>query len=50
MRTDRDLRALSKTHTLDTLAEHFRRETKAIMEKASRLGLTIKRDRKLEGR
>jgi hypothetical protein len=46
MKTDRELIALSKTRTLKALANHFDRSPKAILEKAKRLGLSIKRTAK----
>jgi hypothetical protein len=39
MKADRELIALSKTHTLEALANHFRRSTASILEKAKVLGL-----------
>jgi hypothetical protein len=46
MKTDRELIALSKTHKLQALADHFERQPKAILEKAKKLGLSIKRTAK----
>jgi hypothetical protein len=46
MRTDRELIAFSKTKTLEALADHFRRPPAAILTKAKRLGLSIKRTTK----
>jgi hypothetical protein len=46
MKADRELIALSKTHTLGALADHFQRPPAAILMKASRLGLSIKRTAK----
>jgi hypothetical protein len=42
MKTDRELIALSKTHTLNSLADHFECHPKTILAKAKRLGLSIK--------
>jgi hypothetical protein len=46
MKTDRELIALSKTRTLNALADHFDRSPKAILRLAKRLGLSIKRTAK----
>jgi hypothetical protein len=43
MKTDRELIALSKTHTLEAVVEHFQRTPEVIRAKAVRLGLSIKR-------
>jgi len=43
MKSERDLIALSKTHTLAALAEQFQSSHAAILKKAKKLGLTIKR-------
>jgi hypothetical protein len=43
MRTDRELIALSKTKTLEALVDHFKHPPTAILTKAKRLGLSIKR-------
>jgi hypothetical protein len=40
--------ALSKTKPLDALADHFQRPPKSILDKAKRLGLSIKRSAKLK--
>jgi hypothetical protein len=49
MKTERELIALSKTHTLKALADHFERPPKAIFKKAKRLGLfSIKRTAKVK--
>jgi hypothetical protein len=42
MGMDRELIVLAKTKTLQAIATHFQRETKDIMKKAKRLGLSIK--------
>jgi hypothetical protein len=42
MAGDRELIALSKTHTLKALVDHFKCRPKAILAKAKRLGLSIK--------
>jgi hypothetical protein len=43
MKSDRELIELAKTHTLRTLAEQLQRPPAAILRKATRLGLSIKR-------
>jgi hypothetical protein len=43
---DRELIALSKTKTLEALADHFKRPPQAILQRASRLGISIKRTAK----
>jgi hypothetical protein len=43
MRTDRELIALSKTETLEAIADHFQVPPKSILKKAKRLGIPIKR-------
>jgi hypothetical protein len=43
MKTDRELIALSKAKSLEALADHFQLPPKSILEKAKRLGLSIKR-------
>jgi hypothetical protein len=43
MQTDRELIALSKTKTLEALADHFRCPPETILRTAKRLGLSIKR-------
>lgn len=39
MKTDRELIALTKTHTLDALVEHFQRPPKSILNKAKKLAM-----------
>jgi hypothetical protein len=39
---DRELIELAKTEPLDVIAAHLQREPKAILERARRLGVTIK--------
>jgi hypothetical protein len=46
MKDDRALIALSKTKTLEALADHFQRPPQAILQRASRLGISIKRTAK----
>jgi hypothetical protein len=46
MRTDRELIKLAKTETLETIAHQLQRSPKAILKKAAKLGLTIKRQGK----
>jgi hypothetical protein len=43
MKSDRELIALSKTHTLQTIADKLLRPPEAILRKAAKLGLSIKR-------
>ena len=45
MKQDRELIALSKTHTLEALADQLPRPPKLILDKAKKLGLSIKRDK-----
>jgi hypothetical protein len=45
MKADRELIALSKTKSLEAVADHFQRPPALILAKAKRLGLSIKRDR-----
>jgi hypothetical protein len=42
MKSDRELIALSKTKILEALADHFQRPPASILQKAMRLGLSIK--------
>jgi hypothetical protein len=46
MKTERELITLSKTKTLESLVDHFRRPPKSILRKAKRLGLSIKQTAK----
>jgi hypothetical protein len=46
MAGDRELIALSKTHTLKALVDHFKRQPKPILARAKRLGLSIKQKAK----
>jgi hypothetical protein len=46
MKTDRELIALSKTKTLEAIANHFQLPHTAILTKAKRLGLSIRRTAK----
>jgi hypothetical protein len=48
MKTDRELIVLSKTKTIEALADHFQRPPKSILDKAKRLGLSIKAQRKVK--
>ena len=43
MKLDRDLIAMSKTHTLQTIANRMQRSPATILKKAARLGLSIQR-------
>ena len=43
MKTDRELIELAKTKTLEAIAVQLQRSPKSILNKATRLGLTIKR-------
>lgn len=46
MRHDRELMLLSKTKTLEAIADQLQRPPKSILKKAKRLGLSIKRTAK----
>jgi hypothetical protein len=46
MKTERELITLSKTKTLESLADHFQLPPKSILQKAKRLGLSIKQKMK----
>jgi hypothetical protein len=46
MKTERELITLSKTKTLEAIADHFKRPPKSILTKARRLGLSIKQTAK----
>jgi DNA-binding MurR/RpiR family transcriptional regulator len=46
MRHDRELIALSKTHTLEAIADQLQRPPATILRAAKRLGLSIKRGAK----
>jgi hypothetical protein len=46
MKSDRELMALSKTKTLEAIVQQIQRPPKSILDKAKRLGLTIKRKAK----
>jgi ribosomal protein L11 len=43
MKTDRELIELAKTKTLEAIADQLQQPSKSILDKAKRLGLTIKR-------
>jgi hypothetical protein len=43
MKSDRELIALSKTHTLEAIADKLQHPPATILKKAKRLGLSIKR-------
>jgi ribosomal protein L11 len=43
MKTDRELIELAKTKTLEAIADHLKQPPKSILNKAKKLGLTIKR-------
>jgi hypothetical protein len=45
MRAERELIALSRTHTLEALADHFERSPAEILKKAARLGGDQARDK-----
>ena len=45
MKSDRELIALSKTHTLEAIVEQLQRPPATILSAAKRLGLSIKRDK-----
>jgi hypothetical protein len=42
MKNDRELIALSKTHTLEAIADQLERSPKFVLRRALRLGLSIK--------
>jgi hypothetical protein len=46
MKHDRELMDMARTQTLEALVEHFQRPPAAILAKAMRLGLSIKRTTK----
>jgi hypothetical protein len=46
MKTDRELIALSKTKSLESLVKHFQRPPASILTKAKRPGLSIKQTAK----
>jgi hypothetical protein len=48
MKSDRELIVLSNTKTLDAIAEQLNRPPAAILRKAKRLGLSIKRSTRLK--
>jgi len=43
MKEDRELIELAKTETLESISDQFQRSPEAILDKAKKLGLTIKR-------
>jgi hypothetical protein len=43
MKADRELIELAKTETLEAIADQFKLPPKSILQKAKKLGLTIKR-------
>jgi hypothetical protein len=43
MKADRELIKLAKTETLDAIADQLKQPPKSILNKAKKLGLTIKR-------
>jgi hypothetical protein len=43
MKADRELIELAKTKTLEAIADQLQRSPTSILDKAARLGLTIKR-------
>jgi hypothetical protein len=46
MKSDRELIALAKTHTLEAIAKLLERRPKATLKKAAKLGLAIRREAK----
>jgi hypothetical protein len=46
MKSERELIGLAKTHTLGALVEQLKRSPEAILRKAARLGVSIKRTAK----
>jgi hypothetical protein len=47
MKADRELIELAKTETLEAIADHFKLPPEAVLKKAKKLGLTIKRKGKM---
>jgi hypothetical protein len=47
MKADRELIELAKTKTLEAIADHLKQPPKLILDKAKKLGLTIKRKGKM---
>jgi hypothetical protein len=46
MKTDRELIELAKTETLEAIADQLKQPQKSILNKATKLGLTIKQKAK----
>jgi hypothetical protein len=46
MKSERELIVLSKTHTLEALAKQLGRRPEAVLRKAAKLGLVIRREGK----
>jgi hypothetical protein len=46
MKSDRELIELAETNTLEAIAEQLKRPPRAILRKAKRLGISIKRSTK----
>ena len=46
MKSNRELIALAKTHTMEAIADHFQRPPATILKVAKRLGLSIKHSTK----
>jgi hypothetical protein len=45
MKSDRELMVLSKTHTLETIADQLQRSPESVLKRAARLGLSIRREK-----
>jgi alpha-D-ribose 1-methylphosphonate 5-triphosphate synthase subunit PhnG len=43
MKSDRELIAVSKTHTLEAIADQLQRSPESVLKRAARLGLSIRR-------
>jgi hypothetical protein len=50
MKNDRELIALSKTHTLEAIADQLERSPKFVLRRALRLGLSIRLSKNETGR
>jgi ribosomal protein L11 len=48
MKTDRELIELAKIKTLEAIADQLKQPPKSILDKAKKLGLTIKRKSKMK--
>jgi hypothetical protein len=43
MKSDRELMVLSKTHTLEAIADQLQHSPESVLKRAARLGLSIRR-------